>query len=214
MNKDAEYFELTFDENPSTKEDYLSMQITLENHASQPRMMITTKGLIKATKLRRPLSTASMHPHHVHKMWPKASLIRLMGLATNRKGAKEAKKMYIERIKNTGHNEQIIKMLERQKATVHVPPKTKKKALKNVIWLPLVYHKELEKAYKGALKEINKSSVVEALWEEAFQYKIKMPEIRSAAKMKTLTVAARFQLDQRLLDEEEEEEENENSVPQ
>ena len=206
MNKDAEYFELTFDENPSTKEDYLSMQITLENHASQPRMMITTKGLIKATKLRRPLSTASMHPHHVHKMWPKASLIRLMGLATNRKGAKEAKKMYIERIKSTGHNEQIIKMLERQKATVHVPPKTQKKALKNVIWLPLVYHKELEKAYKSALREINKSSVVEALWEEAFQYKTKMPEIRSAAKMKTLTVAARFQLGQRLLEEEEEEE--------
>ena len=79
--------------------------------------------------------------------------------------------------------------------------------MKDVVWLPLVYHKELENAYKEALKEINKSSVVEALWEEAFQYKTKMPEIRSSAKMKTLTVAARFQLSQRLLDDEEEENE-------
>ena len=208
MNEDAGYFELTYDEEPSTKEEYLSMEVSLDDPKELPGMKVITKGLIKATKLRRPLSTASMHPDHVHRMWPRASLIRLMGLSTNRKGAKEAKKTYIEKIQNTGHNAKIIRMLKEVKPSIHPPLKKEAKRLHNVIWLPLVYHKELEGAYKNALKEINNSDLLEALWEEAFRYKIPKPEIRRATKMKTLTIAAKFQLSQRLQGQEGEQEDS------
>ena len=132
-------------------------------------MKVSTEGPIKATNMQRPLSAWSMHPDHVHRMWPKASLIRLMCLASDLKSARRAKAMYITKLRNSGHSEQIIKMLHRVKVRTTQQKVDKKKLKKNILWMPHAYHKKLEGANKKALAEIHNSEGLKISWDDAFE---------------------------------------------
>ena len=69
------------------------------------------------------------------------------------------------------------------------------KVPENPVWLPLGYHKDLVKIYREAIKRINKSPLLENLWNNAKQGKpnqLPIPKLKIAFSNNMPNQAAKF----------------------